>query len=99
MYHKLEKPGCALCHPQPGYVRYVLPAAVFRAQIEFLKSSGWRGVSVAEAIRFHEDNVVAITFDGSETDLFCGARLARSRIRRHLLHRKRLDGSMRLARR
>lgn len=74
MYHELEAPGRALLQSQPGYVRYVLHAADFRAQMDFLKNREWRGVSVGEAIGFHEDNTVAITFDdGSETDLVCAA--------------------------
>jgi hypothetical protein len=76
MYHELEQPGRTLCHSQLGYVRYVLQAADFRTQMEFLQNQGWRGVSVGEAIRFSEDKTVAITFDdGSETDLLCAAPL------------------------
>jgi peptidoglycan/xylan/chitin deacetylase (PgdA/CDA1 family) len=74
MYHELEEPGRALCQAEPGYVRYVLHATDFRAQMEFLKREKWRGVSVGEAIHFREDKTVAITFDdGSETDLICAA--------------------------
>jgi hypothetical protein len=78
MYHELEEPGRILCQSQPGYVRYVLHATGFRTQMEFLQSQGWRGVSVGEAIRFPEDETVAITFDdGSETDLICAAPVLR----------------------
>jgi peptidoglycan/xylan/chitin deacetylase (PgdA/CDA1 family) len=74
MYHELEEPGRALCQSQPGYVRYVLRASDFRAQMATLQTKGWRGVSVGEAIRFREDRTVAITFDdGSETDLISAA--------------------------
>jgi len=74
MYHELEEPGRMLCQAQPGYVRYVLQARDFRAQMEFLRQRNWRGVSVGEAIPFTEDNTVAITFDdGSETDLISAA--------------------------
>jgi peptidoglycan/xylan/chitin deacetylase (PgdA/CDA1 family) len=74
MYHELEQPTRALCHSQPGYVRYVVKAAEFRMQMESLKGQGWRGISVSEAIGSSEHQVVAITFDdGSETDLLCAA--------------------------
>jgi peptidoglycan/xylan/chitin deacetylase (PgdA/CDA1 family) len=73
MYHELEEPGRPLCQTDPGYVRYVLPSSEFRAQMQFLKSNGWRGVTVSEALRHQPENV-AITFDdGCETDFICAA--------------------------
>jgi peptidoglycan/xylan/chitin deacetylase (PgdA/CDA1 family) len=78
MYHELEQSGRALCHSEPGYVRYVLRAEDFQAQMMFLQNHGWRGVSVSEALRFPEHKTVAVTFDdGSETDLTCAAPVLR----------------------
>jgi peptidoglycan/xylan/chitin deacetylase (PgdA/CDA1 family) len=78
MYHELEQPGRALCHPEPGYVRYVLHVADFQEQMLFLQNQGWRGASVGEALRFPEHKTVAVTFDdGSETDLTCAAPVLR----------------------
>ena len=73
MYHELEIPGRPLCQTEPGYVRYVLHASEFQSQMQLIKSQGWRGVCVKEALRYQPDTV-AITFDdGSETDLICAA--------------------------
>ena len=78
MYHELELPGRALCHAEPGYVRYVLRASDFRAQMELLKNNGWCGTSVGEAVRQFPKNTAAITFDdGSETDLLAAAPVLR----------------------
>ena len=76
MYHELELPGRALCQSESGYVRYVLPVSDFQAQLQWLKRSGWRGVSVGEALLFENGPTVAITFDdGCETDLITAAPL------------------------
>jgi peptidoglycan/xylan/chitin deacetylase (PgdA/CDA1 family) len=73
MYHELEQPDRPLCQAEPGYVRYVSGADEFRAQMNFIKSQGWRGVSVGKAFD-HPAGNIAITFDdGSETDLLCAA--------------------------
>jgi peptidoglycan/xylan/chitin deacetylase (PgdA/CDA1 family) len=78
MYHELELPGRALCHAEPGYVRYVLRASTFREQMEILKSKGWRGTSVGEAVGQFSKNTAAITFDdGCETDLLAAAPVLR----------------------
>jgi peptidoglycan/xylan/chitin deacetylase (PgdA/CDA1 family) len=78
MYHELDQPGRALCHPEPGYVRYVLHAEDFQGQMKFLQNQGWRGASVGEALQFPEHKTVAVTFDdGSETDLTCAAPVLR----------------------
>ena len=75
MYHELEIPGRPLCQTEPGYVRYVLHASEFQSQMQLIKSQGWRGVCVKEALRYQPDTV-AITFDdGSETDLICACLL------------------------
>jgi peptidoglycan/xylan/chitin deacetylase (PgdA/CDA1 family) len=69
MYHELELPARPLCRTEPGYVRYVVNASNFQVQMEWLRTAGWRGLSVTEALTFDEGNAVAITFDdGSETD-------------------------------
>lgn len=78
MYHELELPGRALCHAEPGYVRYVLQASDFRGQMEILKRKDWRGTSVGEAVRQFSKNTAAITFDdGCETDLLAAAPILR----------------------
>lgn len=77
MYHELETTGRTLCQDAPGYVRYVVRAADFCAQMQLLKDLGWRGLSVSEALAFPA-NSVAITFDdGCETDLLTAAPLLR----------------------
>jgi len=70
MYHELELPDRPLCQSEAGYVRYILFAHDFLAQMERLKLAKWRGVSVTSALRFQDAHSVAITFDdGCETDL------------------------------
>jgi peptidoglycan/xylan/chitin deacetylase (PgdA/CDA1 family) len=86
MYHELESEGRALCQSEPGYLRYIVPEAVFRAQMNWLARDGWRGLSVGEALEqlpdhawdrppaHPPDKAVAITFDdGCETDLITAA--------------------------
>lgn len=76
MYHELELPGRALCRTEPGYVRYILHASDFEAQMQTLQEAGWSGVSVGSALQFSTSREVAITFDdGSETDLLTAAPL------------------------
>ncbi|MGH9513956.1 MAG: polysaccharide deacetylase family protein [Terriglobales bacterium] len=77
MYHELEADGRGPCQDSPGYVRYVVQAADFRAQMNHLKQKGWRGVDVSEALMFQPSNI-AITFDdGCETDLLIAAPILR----------------------
>jgi len=74
MYHELELPGRPLCQNEAGYARYVLPEPRFREQIDYLRSNGWRGLSVGEALKFPAESCVAITFDdGCETDLLAAS--------------------------
>ncbi|MGA9041783.1 MAG: polysaccharide deacetylase family protein [Terriglobales bacterium] len=74
MYHELEIPGRLLCQTEPGYVRYIVAAADFRAQMQSLKDANRQGVSVSEALTFPAKPSVTITFDdGSETDLLVAA--------------------------
>jgi peptidoglycan/xylan/chitin deacetylase (PgdA/CDA1 family) len=78
MYHELELAGRKLCQSEPGYVRYILPIEAFRRQMEWLKQSGFRGLSVGEALHFPAEPSVCITFDdGSETDLIAAAPVLR----------------------
>src|SRR5271165_132153 len=78
MYHELELPGRKLCQAEPGYVRYILPVDAFRAQMQWLKESGFRGLSVGEALGYPPRPSVCITFDdGCETDLIAAAPLLR----------------------
>jgi peptidoglycan/xylan/chitin deacetylase (PgdA/CDA1 family) len=78
MYHELELPGRPLCQAEPGYVRYVVRAADFTAQVRRLKNSGGSGLSLSEALKFDRENSVALTFDdGAETDLISAAPLLR----------------------
>jgi peptidoglycan/xylan/chitin deacetylase (PgdA/CDA1 family) len=74
MYHELGLPGRAMCHSEPGYARYVVPASDFRSQMERLASQGWHGRNVTQAIESFGDKSVCITFDdGCETDLISAA--------------------------
>src|SRR5258705_6387414 len=78
MYHELELPGRRLIQSEPGYVRYILPLETFRSQMQWLKSSGFRGLSVSEAVRYPQEAGVCITFDdGCETDLISAAPVLR----------------------
>ena len=78
MYHELELPGRKLCQSEPGYVRYILSLETFRRQLEWIKQSGLRGLSVGEAIRFPAGPSICITFDdGCETDLIAAAPVLR----------------------
>lgn len=78
MYHELETPGRRLCQAEPGYVRYIVRAADFHAQMELLRNEGWKGLSVGDAIASFADKTVAITFDdGCETDILSAAPILR----------------------
>lgn len=78
MYHEIEIAGRPLCQDEPGYVRYVVTASDFSAQMQALKDSGRHGRSVSEALSGPADCGVVITFDdGCETDLLTAAPLLR----------------------
>jgi peptidoglycan/xylan/chitin deacetylase (PgdA/CDA1 family) len=78
MYHELELAGRKLCQSEPGYVRYIVPLEKFRSQMEWVKQSGFCGLSVGEAIRYPAERSVCITFDdGCETDLIAAAPVLR----------------------
>jgi peptidoglycan/xylan/chitin deacetylase (PgdA/CDA1 family) len=74
MYHELETRGRPLSQREPGYVRYVVPQDVFRAQMNLLLQEGWKGLTTSEALANPVGNAVAITFDdGCESDLLTAA--------------------------
>lgn len=74
MYHELELPGRALVQSAPGYVRYILAADSFRRQMQWLRESGMRGLSVSEALLYPASPGVCLTFDdGCETDFIAAA--------------------------
>jgi peptidoglycan/xylan/chitin deacetylase (PgdA/CDA1 family) len=74
MYHELELPGRKLVQSEPGYVRYILLLEDFRNQMQWMKKSGVRGLSVSEALLYPGEPSVCITFDdGCETDLIAAA--------------------------
>ena len=78
MYHELEVVGRALCKTGPGYIRYVIPADNFRAQLASLGAAEFRGLNVTEALadENRQEHCVVITFDdGCETDLLVAAPL------------------------
>jgi peptidoglycan/xylan/chitin deacetylase (PgdA/CDA1 family) len=78
MYHELEVAGRKPCQTDPGYLRYVIPDQDFRAQLAHLRSGGFQGVSVGEALGGCPPRGprVALTFDdGCETDLLTAAPL------------------------
>lgn len=74
MYHELSLPGRSTCRPEPGYTRYVVPAADFAAQMKRLADEGWQGRNVSQALQSFDGKTVSITFDdGCETDLLSAA--------------------------
>lgn len=74
MYHELELPGRGLCQSEAGYVRYILTEEDFSNQMEAIKSSGSRGVSVGTVLDKPGTTGVVVTFDdGCETDLLTAA--------------------------
>ncbi len=76
MYHELEVPGRPLCQSDPGYRRYVVPAATFETHLRHLKSLRYAGISIGQALRGIQPKQVVITFDdGCETDLKVAAPL------------------------
>jgi peptidoglycan/xylan/chitin deacetylase (PgdA/CDA1 family) len=78
MYHELELPGRSLCRQEPGYVRYIVRASDFRAQMLSIKGSGRLGMSVSEALSGPVAPGLVVTFDdGCETDLTMAAPLLR----------------------
>ena len=80
MYHELQLPGREVVQSDPGYFRYILSGESFESQILWLKQSGWRGLSVGEALHYPDGKSVAITFDdGCESDLVAAAPILRQK--------------------
>jgi len=52
MYHEIELPGRPMCQSDLGYVRYIVSEADFCAQLQWLQSAGWKGMSVPEALKY-----------------------------------------------
>jgi peptidoglycan/xylan/chitin deacetylase (PgdA/CDA1 family) len=74
MYHELELPKRQLCHPEPGYVRYIVPEADFRRQIRFLRESKLPVMNVTQSFSTAGRGGIVLTFDdGCETDLLTAA--------------------------
>src|SRR6185503_11688171 len=81
MYHEIERAGRELCERDQGYVRYVVSESAFREHLARLQASGFRGVSVSQALAWSDDDnrSIAITFDdGCETDLLIAAPLLKA---------------------
>ena len=78
MYHELEANGRPLCHAEQGYVRYVVREPDFRAQMNWLQSAGFRGLSVANVLEKRDVDGIVITFDdGCASDLAIAAPILR----------------------
>jgi len=78
MYHEIELPGRPMCQTEAGYVRYVVQAPAFHAQLQWLQNNAWRGISVGQALEASDPRDIVITFDdGCETDLIAAAPLLR----------------------
>jgi len=81
MYHELQTPGRELIDGAPGYARYVVTTANFRAQLARLRADNFSGLNVTEALALDDASTaprVVITFDdGCETDLTLAAQLLR----------------------
>ncbi|HLJ85757.1 MAG TPA: polysaccharide deacetylase family protein [Candidatus Angelobacter sp.] len=76
MYHELGMPGRKPFLEEPGYTRYVVRESDFRQQLQMMKESGMRGLSVGEALAgtASQEPGVVITFDdGCETDFLAAA--------------------------
>lgn len=80
MYHELMREGHTLCAAEEGYARYCVTHTNFVAQMNCLKQTGARGLSVSEALADEARNShgVCITFDdGCATDLSVAAPVLR----------------------
>ena len=53
MYHELELPGRQLIQSEPGYMRYILREAIFRAQIDWLRKERLAGLERERSIAFN----------------------------------------------
>ncbi len=84
MYHELQTPKMELCDNDPGYVRYIVSRDEFRDQLALMRTHGWHGWSVSEALQAigetkeSAEQGVCFTFDdGCATDLLFAAPLLR----------------------
>ena len=77
MYHELELPKRQLCQSEPGYVRYIVPAADFRSQVKFLRESGLPVWNATQSFSADRDGIVLTFDDGCETDLLTAAPILR----------------------
>ncbi len=79
MYHELQSPGRELLDGAPGYARYVVKTADFRAQLSQLRAGNFSGLNVTQALAHDQETSaprVVITFDdGCATDLTVAAPL------------------------
>jgi len=79
MYHEIRMPHRNLCRSDDGYRRYAVDLADFKAQLAYLKQSGFTAYSVGDALdlKCHPCGVVYTFDDGCETDLIKAAPLLR----------------------
>ena len=80
MYHELERARQEPSRTEPGYLRYVVREADFRAQLNQLANGGLLGLNVGQALVAQPEGrpKLAITFDdGAQTDLVVAAPLLR----------------------
>ena len=84
MYHELQTLELELCDNDPGYVRYIVSRDEFRDQLALVRTHGWRGWNVSEALQAigetkeRAEQGVCFTFDdGCATDLLFAAPLLR----------------------
>jgi len=81
MYHEIQSPGRELIDDAPGYARYVVTIANFRAQLARLRAGNFLGLNVTDALAPDQETPVSrvvTTFDdGCETDLTVAAPLLR----------------------
>jgi Polysaccharide deacetylase len=69
MYHDLGTEVVPGRPPSPSHLTYVVSGAQFAKQLAYLRSAGWKGCKVSDALQGTE-HAVALTFDdGSSTDI------------------------------
>ncbi|HTS35587.1 MAG TPA: polysaccharide deacetylase family protein [Candidatus Solibacter sp.] len=73
MYHELEVARRTLCQQEQGYVRYVVREPDFRAQMAWLQTAGFKGISVSQALDVNARGIVLTFDDGCESDLAVAA--------------------------
>lgn len=69
MYHELGTGVVRGRNPAPGHIQYVVSGADFSKQIAHLRSAGWKGCKVSDALQ-GTNRAVALTFDdGCSSDI------------------------------